>query len=324
MPCVRSDTLGFEMRDVHVLCQGSGWGHDRLCGVFCPLGLQNRTPRLSACTTHGVPRKQHPCPSTPWALVPSLSGHFLLLGRGGGGGELRLPHAPNRRVTAAPVRPPPSEPGPRGTGTGRLFPSHAPCPQARPARPGPVAGGRPRPAHGRRARRGRWRDGRPLLRVRHRGAAAAAAVRRCALPHCQSAPPPPPLCPRSCAHVRVLLLPAILRLSLHVLTACAPPSAAKQGQRPCHIARATVFELIVAHASLSDPPDFMFGMVLFQPWMIVLLLAQSRRGGLRAATSKNFPAISRNFPHFPAIAFCLSALHACWCPVCPLCRSVAP
>ena len=58
-----SDTLGFEVQDVHVLCQGGGLGHDGLGGIVWPLGFRNSAPRLSACPTHSVPRRQHPCPS---------------------------------------------------------------------------------------------------------------------------------------------------------------------------------------------------------------------------------------------------------------------
>ena len=56
-----------------------------------------------------------------------------------------------------------------------------------------------------------------------------------------------------------------------------------------------------------------------------------RGGGLRSAILRNFAifhkfpqffAISRNFPQFSAIAFGLSALCACWCPL-PLRTTVA-
>ena len=46
--------------------------------AYLPLGFQNSTPCLSACTMHSVTRKQQPCPS-------NISGHLLLLGQGEGG-----------------------------------------------------------------------------------------------------------------------------------------------------------------------------------------------------------------------------------------------
>ena len=45
--------------------------------------------------------------------------------------------------------------------------------------------------------------------------------------------------------------------------------------------------------------------------------------GLRSAIfSCKFPQLSAVVHNLSTIAFCLSALRACWCPVCPLCRSL--
>ena len=45
------------------------------------------------------------------------------------------------------------------------------------------------------------------------------------------------------------------------------------------------------------------------------------RGGFGSAIFRDFPQFSASFPR---LLFNLSTLRACWCPVCPLCRVVAP
>ena len=47
--CVLSNTC-FEMHDVHILCQGSGFGHDGLCSILCPLVF--RTVNHVLCMYH--------------------------------------------------------------------------------------------------------------------------------------------------------------------------------------------------------------------------------------------------------------------------------
>ena len=76
------------MHDVRILCQGSPFGHDGLCGMFCPLVvriLHHVFPHVP-CAVYRVSNTLSPSNTGP--LVPSISGHLRLLGQrvGGGGG----------------------------------------------------------------------------------------------------------------------------------------------------------------------------------------------------------------------------------------------
>ena len=51
-----------------------------------PLGLQNSTPCLSACTMHSVPREQHPCTSDTGRWFRQFLVIYRCLDKGGGGG----------------------------------------------------------------------------------------------------------------------------------------------------------------------------------------------------------------------------------------------
>ena len=54
--------LGFEMRVI--LCVKEADLSLMAFVAYLPLGFENSTPCLNACTTHGATRKQHPCPAT--------------------------------------------------------------------------------------------------------------------------------------------------------------------------------------------------------------------------------------------------------------------
>ena len=104
VPRVRSDALVFEMQEVHVLCQGSGLGHDGLWGIVCPLasGILHVSFRMSPAQRS--PRRQPPCPSNTgrWCR------HFLFIHPFGGGAVLAYDARCNHPPAAPGSRPPPS------------------------------------------------------------------------------------------------------------------------------------------------------------------------------------------------------------------------
>ena len=57
--CVLSNTLVLRCMVFCFVSRKLIW----LCSIYLPLGFQNSTPCVSACTVHSVARQQHPCPS---------------------------------------------------------------------------------------------------------------------------------------------------------------------------------------------------------------------------------------------------------------------
>ena len=81
------------------------WGMMALYHIL-PLGFQNNTPCLSACTIHSVMRKQHPCPSNTGRWFRQYMFIYCCLDKVGGGySTIRQTQADGDQVAAAGAAP---------------------------------------------------------------------------------------------------------------------------------------------------------------------------------------------------------------------------